>query len=167
MHEGHPPPILLPMQPPPIPTHPPVPRLRSVKIEQGKLNDQANTLADLAKVSKVGLGGMAPWASLGWLGLQGERGTFSKGQGAAPAEVGTALAFLGQVGDTDRDTGQAGQATRGHRPCLQVSIVTRGSDCERDSGNLHQCVKASFNIGSSFVFKKLVSKKITLKRIYN
>lgn len=31
--------------------HPCLPRLRSVKIEQGKVNDQANTLADLAKVS--------------------------------------------------------------------------------------------------------------------
>lgn len=28
----------------------PIPRLRTVKIEQGKVNDQANTLADLAKV---------------------------------------------------------------------------------------------------------------------
>lgn len=27
-----------------------------MKIEQGKLNDQANTLADLAKVSKAGRG---------------------------------------------------------------------------------------------------------------
>lgn len=35
-----------------------VPRLRSVKIEQGKVNDQANTLAELAKVSisRVGEG---------------------------------------------------------------------------------------------------------------
>lgn len=32
-------------------------RLRSVKIEQGKLNDQANTLTDLAKVSGLGQGG--------------------------------------------------------------------------------------------------------------
>ena len=59
VHEGPPP--LLPMQPPPNPTHPPVPRLRSVKIEQGKLNDQANTLADLAKVSKAGPGWGLPW----------------------------------------------------------------------------------------------------------
>lgn len=64
------------MHPPHNPTHPPVPRLRSVKIEQGKLNDQANTLAELAKVSKVGPGGTAPWASLGWLGLWGGKGAF-------------------------------------------------------------------------------------------
>lgn len=60
MHEGpH-----CPLQPPP--TTPPThlsPRLRSVKIEQGKLNDQANTLADLAKVSRAGAGvGAAPQA---------------------------------------------------------------------------------------------------------
>lgn len=33
-----------------------VPRLRSVKIEQGKVNDQANTLAELAKVSVSRMG---------------------------------------------------------------------------------------------------------------
>lgn len=53
------------MPPPPNPTHAPIPRLRSVKIEQGKLNDQANTLADLAKVSTVRPGGAAPLDSLG------------------------------------------------------------------------------------------------------
>uniref|UniRef100_A0A8C9KN24 Potassium calcium-activated channel subfamily N member 1 n=1 Tax=Panthera tigris altaica TaxID=74533 RepID=A0A8C9KN24_PANTA len=37
-------------------------QLRSVKIEQGKLNDQTNTLADLAKVSRAGLGRVAPQA---------------------------------------------------------------------------------------------------------
>lgn len=35
----------------------PIPRLRSVKIEQGKVNDQANTLADLAKVRVSRAGG--------------------------------------------------------------------------------------------------------------
>lgn len=54
------------MQPSPNPTHAPVPRLRSVKIEQGKLNDQANTLADLAKVSREGPGGEAPQTNRDW-----------------------------------------------------------------------------------------------------
>uniref|UniRef100_A0A4W2HQF9 Potassium calcium-activated channel subfamily N member 1 n=2 Tax=Bos indicus x Bos taurus TaxID=30522 RepID=A0A4W2HQF9_BOBOX len=48
-------------------------QLRSVKIEQGKLNDQTNTLADLAKVRRAGQGGAAPGARGGWLGLQGRR----------------------------------------------------------------------------------------------
>lgn len=66
-----------PMQPSPNPTHAPVPRLRSVKIEQGKLNDQANTLADLAKVSSEGPGGEAPQANRDWLGAQGRKGGHS------------------------------------------------------------------------------------------
>lgn len=41
------------MQQPRNPTYPSVSRLRSVKIEQGKLNDQANTLADLAKTQNA------------------------------------------------------------------------------------------------------------------
>ena len=42
-----------------------------MKIEQGKLNDQTNTLADLAKVRRAGQGGAAPGARGGWSGLQG------------------------------------------------------------------------------------------------
>lgn len=38
----------------PTPTPMPLPRLRSVKMEQRKLNDQANTLVDLAKVRRLG-----------------------------------------------------------------------------------------------------------------
>lgn len=38
----------------PTPTPLPLPRLRSVKMEQRKLNDQANTLVDLAKVRRLG-----------------------------------------------------------------------------------------------------------------
>lgn len=37
----------------PTPTPMPLPRLRSVKMEQRKLNDQANTLVDLAKVRRL------------------------------------------------------------------------------------------------------------------
>lgn len=36
-------------------------RLRSVKMEQRKLNDQANTLVDLAKVSPAWAGGGGCW----------------------------------------------------------------------------------------------------------
>lgn len=100
MHEGLP--IPPTMHPPHNPTHPLVPRLRSVKIEQGKLNDQANTLAELAKVSKVGPGGWLPgpvWA--GWVSGE-KRGHFSKGQDTAPAEGGPALGFSGQAGDTSK-----------------------------------------------------------------
>lgn len=39
----------------PTPTPMPLPRLRSVKMEQRKLNDQANTLVDLAKVRRLWL----------------------------------------------------------------------------------------------------------------
>lgn len=69
-----------PLQPPPSP-YPPShlsSRLRSVKIEQGKLNDQANTLADLAKVSRAGLGGGFPGASRGWSGPHRRMGVFNK-----------------------------------------------------------------------------------------
>lgn len=50
------------------------PRLRSVKIEQGKLNDQTNTLADLAKVSRGEWGRVAPWARRGWFSIQRRMG---------------------------------------------------------------------------------------------
>lgn len=88
-----------PVYPPPCLS----PRLRSVKIEQGKLNDQTNTLADLAKVSQAGLGGVAPQASRGWSGpSEGGWETFSKEQSPPPAWGGTVRAPVGQMGDAGR-----------------------------------------------------------------
>ena len=74
-----------------------------MKIEQGKLNDQTNTLADLAKVSRAGLGRVAPQASRGWSGpSEGGWETFSKEQSPPPARGGTVQAPVGQTGDSGR-----------------------------------------------------------------
>lgn len=106
-----------PVYPPPCLS----PRLRSVKIEQGKLNDQTNTLADLAKVSQAGLGRVAPQASRGWSGpSEGGWETFSKEQSPPPARGGTV-----------RGTGRA---DGGLRPGLQGST---GSACQREARNPH------------------------------
>lgn len=69
VHEG--PPYLL--QPLNNPTCSLSRRLRSVKIEQGKLNDQANTLAELAKVSRAGWGGSPGEDSLPAMGGTADR----------------------------------------------------------------------------------------------
>lgn len=61
---------------PDLPLSCPVPRLRSVKIEQGKVNDQANTLAELAKVSRAGQEGRA--------GPSGDAGSVSSQRGWDP-----------------------------------------------------------------------------------
>lgn len=109
------------MQQPPNPTHPSVSRLRSVKIEQGKLNDQANTLADLAKVSREWPGWVTPQASRGWSGLLGDRGTFNKGQGPAPAEGWTALASTGQAGDIGKGC-RVGNTSHQGTPALSARV---------------------------------------------
>lgn len=61
-------PTLVPSAPRPFPSR----RLRSVKIEQGKLNDQANALADLAKVSAAPHSGATEIGTL--LGVERPRG---------------------------------------------------------------------------------------------
>lgn len=104
MHEGPNSPCSLHPTPP---THL-SPRLRSVKIEQGKLNDQANTLADLAKVSRAGWGGAALQARRGCSGPYRRRG------GPPPARRGAVVQPVRQTADAGQGCEADGDQPRGH-----------------------------------------------------
>ncbi|KAK2087709.1 hypothetical protein P7K49_033616 [Saguinus oedipus] len=137
----------------PLP-HPVSHRLRSVKIEQGKLNDQANTLTDLAKVSpssprdcghlrevrvrSVVLGGAAPtpkaFAHSEWVCLavmEGKRHLVVR-VASAPRAVPAWLASPAHSGTVP----QQGSRSGGDAPLAAVTVAVVSPVCDwvRSSG---------------------------------